>query len=434
MIKHSSCLVSAFLILSLVLSGCVSNTKARQTDPVIQPEQETVTLRFINSWGGSDSKSETLKQLFEQFETENPDIQIVNESLFGEDFLVKLKADFASGNDPDVFGLWPGSDIRSLVAAGKVADITDDLAKDPDWKESFHDNMWDHTTFGGRIYGLPVELIFEALFINVDLFEAYGLDPPANFDELKNVVTVFRDNGIVPIAFNCKSEGTYIYQNMAMMLGGRKIIENPIENSSINKCYLDALYLMKELYDLGAFPEDMFTMTSVERNDLFISKKAAMIVQGSWFVGEFKDVKTVDLVPFPELSENRNAYTSMIYGLGCGTFYMSKKASLNATKKEASIKLLRHLTSRETATLLAEKTGMLSNVRINRYDIDYNRLERKAIYYVDTAKELVGPPDSYLPRNAWENVIVKNLPYVLEGKMEPEALWMEAAMEWQSGK
>lgn len=414
-------LVLALLLIALC-TGC--NGVIPQATPVSVNElQPKVTLRFINSWGGSDSKAGPLNDIFNSFMDANPDIEIVNESLFGDDFLIKLKTDFATGNDPDVFGLWPGSDIMSLVQADKVADLTDILNADPAWKQSFEDAMWYHTTFNDRIYGLPVELIFEGLFVNIDLFERFNVKVPTNFEELKEAVRVFRAHRIIPIAFNCKSEGTYIYQNAAMMMADDNAIENPIADGKINHCYIDAMYLMQELYKLDAFPDDLFTMTSVERNNLFINKKAAMIVQGSWFVSNFSQDMNVDIVPFPELSKSSENYPRMIYGLGCGTFYMSKRASDNPAKQEASIRLLRALTSKDTATLLAEKTGMMSNVKIFDFDIDYNRLTRKGMAIMSVAKKLVGPPDSYLPRSIWESTIVQNFPYMLEGKLSPEELW-----------
>ncbi len=414
--------------LLVFVSGCSSPSLSMPVDSELT-EEPPITLRFMNSWGGSDPKSETLQQIFDLFSNENPEIEIVNESLFGDDFLIQLKTNFASGNDPDVFGLWPGSDIKSLVAAGKVADITDELNQDRAWKSNFDPKMWYHTTFDERIYGLPLELIFEGLFVNTDLFKQFGLKVPGNYEELKAVVTSFKENDIVPIAFNCKAEGTYLYQNIAMMLGGKDAIENPIQDGTIHPCYIQAMDIMRELYQLGAFPEELFTMTSVERNDLFINKKAAMIVQGSWFVSALKDENSVDFVLFPEMITENKTEARMIFGLGCGTFYMSQKAWDEPGKKEASLKLMKYLTSKSSATLLAERTGMLSNVDINQTNIKYNKLAKKGINLTYTTKQLIGPPDSYLPRTVWENIIVKEFPYILENKMTPTELWSRALNE-----
>ena len=419
--------VALFLAFLFIFTGC-DNFESTYINTESVPNKP-ITIRFINSWGGSDPKSEALQSIFNSFTKSNPYINIINESLFGDDFLIKLKTDFASGNDPDVFGLWPGSDIKSLIFAGKVADITNELNKDSEWKDSFDPKMWYHTSFGNRIYGLPLELIFEGMYINTDLFDKYAIEIPQNYEQLKAAVIGFKENNIVPIAFNCKAEGTYIYQNIAMMLGGKEAIENPVVNGSIQPCYIEAMNIMKELYKLGAFPDDLFTMTSVERNDLFINKNAAMIIQGSWFVSALRDDACVDFIEIPKINPGDDEQSRMIYGLGCGTFYMSTKASNDPEQRDASLKLMKYLTSKSSATLLAERTAMLSNVDIDDFNIKYGKLADKGIYLTQKSDQLIGPPDSYLPRSAWENVIVKEFPYMLENKISPEELWEKALKE-----
>jgi len=388
-----------------------------------------ITVRFENSWGGNDSKADTLQTVLDKFMKDNPGVEVKNESMFGDDFLPKIKTDFASGNNPDVFGLWPGSDIRALVKTGKVADLTDILAEDREWKNSFGKDMWGYTTFDGRIYGLPVEIIFECLFINRDLFDKYGVKLPETYEDLKEAVKAFREHNIIPIAYNSLAEGTYIYQNFIAALGGKQAVEHPFEDGGIAGCYVDAMNYVKELYHMGAFPKEAFTLTSNARNNLFKSKQAAMIVQGSWFLGENEIKNTdsnVDIIRFPSVMGGRSDQSAMIYGLGCGVFYMSRTAADDPEKKAVCIKLLKALTSRETAALFAEQTGMLSNVEIDSSKVNYGRLTKKGREMLDTSKELIGPPDSFVDRSVWEDIIVKQFPYVLEEEKSARDLWNEA--------
>jgi len=385
------------------------------------------TLRFISSWGGVDSKAESLKVILAKFEKENPDIIVVNESLFGEDFLPKIKTDFASGNDPDVFGLWPGSDINTLVKAGKVADLTGLLSDDPEWKRSFNSDMWSYTTYNSKIYGLPVEVIFECMFINKDLFMKHNVPIPENFDELKTAVSMFREKKIVPIAFNTYAEGTYLYQNFVAVVGGKTDTEYPFRDGRIKPSHLRTMQYIKELYDLGAFPENCFTMTNNERNILFKEKKAAMIVQGSWFIGEFDaDDYSVDIIPFPYVEGEGVNERAMVYGLGGGSFHLSTAATEDETRYEASVRLLKTLTSPETAAFYAAETGMISAVDIDKYNIQYRRLTIKGKNLIEQANQLVGPLDSFVDRTSWEEDIASQFPYFLSGKITAEEMWDRA--------
>lgn len=418
-----------FVSISVLTGACTQAPSDIQTDDsVSQTGPDTrIRLRFISSWGGVDSKAETLKSVFDQFESDNPEITVTNESLFGEDFLPKIKTDFASGNDPDVFGLWPGSDINTLVKAGKVADLTGLLTDDPEWKRSFKPDMWSYTTYNARIYGLPVEVIFECMYINRDLFNKYNVPIPRTLEEIKAAAPVFREHNIVPIAFNTYAEGTYLYQSLIPIIGGKNDTEFPFSEGRIKPSHLTAMKYIKELYDLGAFPENCFTLTNNERNVMFKQKKAAMIVQGSWFIGEFDaDDLTVDIIPFPYPEGYEDREGTMLYGLGGGSFHMSAAAYEDQEKAGASVKLLKFLTSPETAAVFATETGMISNVNIDDYHIQYRRLTVKGKKMLEDANLLVGPLDSFVDRTSWEEDIALQFPYFLSGNISAEEMWMNA--------
>lgn len=416
-------------LIAVVTGACIKTpvTSSAQGNENTANIDAVTTLRFISSWGGVDSKAETLKNVLKKFERDNPDIMVKNESLFGEDFLPKIKTDFASGYDPEVFGLWPGSDINTLVKAGKVADLTDLLEEDPEWKRGFNPEMWSYTTYNDRIYGLPFEVIFECIFINKDLFAMCSVPIPKDYEELKEAVLIFRENNITPIAFNTYAEGTYLYQNLVAIIGGKQDTENPFENGRIKPSLITAMQYIKELYDLGAFPENCFTMTNNERNMLFKNKKAAMIVQGSWFIGEFPASNlAVDIIPFPSIKGYEDRKDTMVYGLGGGIFHMSTAATEDKEKLEASVRLLKALTSPETAGVFADETGMISNVKTDDKSIRYMRMAVKGKNMVEQSRFLVGPLDHFVDRASWEEDIAKQFPYFLSGKITAEEIWARA--------
>ncbi len=418
-----------FLVSVSILGACSKAPSDSQAPETVNTDVQNAqtTLRFISSWGGVDSKAESLKVILDKFESDNPDIKVVNESLFGEDFLPKIKTDFASGNDPDVFGLWPGSDINTLVKAGKVADLTSLLSDNPEWKRSFNPEMWTYTTYNSKIYGLPLEVIFECMFINNDLFLKYKIPIPNNYNELKTAVLMFKEKKIVPIAFNTYAEGTYLYQNLVAVVGGKNDTEVPFRDGKIKPSHLRTMQYIKELYELGAFPDNCFTMTNNERNTLFKEKKAAMIVQGSWFIGEFDaNDYSVDIIPFPHVEGEGIYKRAMVYGLGGGSFHMSAAATAEETRHEASVRLLRALTSPETAAFYAAETGMISNVNIDEYNIQYRRMTVKGKTLIKQANLLTGPLDSFVDRTSWEEDIALQFPYFLSGKITAEEMWDRA--------
>ncbi len=416
--KRNACLI-VVIICTLLLSACYPFSTL---GPSIKTEetQETITLRFVNSWGGVDSNAQTLQQIFNDFMVENPDIIIQNEALGGGDFLKKLKADFATNNDPDVFGLWPGSDMNALIEAGKVADLTELMAENPEWYASFGDEAWSLCSVDDRIYGLPVEIIYEALFINTEIFDQYDAHAPETFEDLGILARLFSTKGIIPIAYNFEAEGTYLYQNLLAQIGGRDGVVN------VSECYRDAMYRMKDLYNANAFPEDAYRISNNQRNALFLEGQAAMIVQGSWFTRQLYEQgmgHSVDIVPMPRMNEDGDGYT-LVYGLGCGTFFMSQKAWDDPVKREAGIRLLRKLTSPEVSQQLTSGSGFISNIDMSSIAQEESTLYVKGQELIEGASDLAPPPDSIIDRDLWENEIVPGFSDVFDyGDDGIERLW-----------
>ncbi|WP_139905581.1 ABC transporter substrate-binding protein [Clostridium thermarum] len=390
-------------------------------------KNKVVEITFSSSWGGADIRSQALEKVLEEFEKENPDIKVKNRSRGNDDFLYTLKTDFAQGNEPDVFGLWPGSDERKLISSGKVANLSPILDEDMQWKHSFKTEAWDYVTFGDKIYALPLEIIYEGLFINKSLFHRYNIKVPENYEELKNSVKEFRKHNIIPIAFNCTPEGTYLYQNIVMKLGGKEDVENPYASGKISENYIKGMNYMKELYEMKAFPEDVFIIDDKARNNLFLEKKAAMIVQGSWFIGDGAVSsldKDIQLIPFPVFEEGAADKSAIVYGVGNGNFHMSSRAFYSQEKREAAIKLLKYLTTEEVAKVLINSTGSMANLRITD-DSEEVGLILTGRNMVKSSLELVGPPDSFIERTNWENILVKKFPEMLEGNVSPEQIFEE---------
>lgn len=389
----------------------------------IQPESEKVQLRIITSWEGQDSKAIKLQQVLDQFMKENPGIVVNNDSMSGDEFLFTLKTSFASANDPDLFGLWPGSDSKALIYAGKVADLTELLRVDPAWYGQFGKEAWRYNTVEGRIYGIPFEIIYECLFINKDLFDQHHIPIPHTYEELLYAVSEFRRWGIVPIAYNSTAEGTFIYQNIVMKLAGKQRVEEPFDLSgNIHQEFIDGMYIMKELYEAEAFPDNFFVLSDNERDELFLKKKAAMIVQGSWFIGEPKvhpDHQEVEIIPFPVIREGKSDPTALIYGIGSGNYHISQAAWEDVRKREAAVLLLKDLTSQRTAEIFAEQAGFMGNIKLLNPKSS-GRLLKVGESMLEQAKEFIGPVDHYIDRTDWQERLVKQFPLVLEGQLTPE--------------
>lgn len=424
------------ILLSIIMLAVIFTTFMLLTENQYDTQIETLVdyekkedIIFFSSWAGYDTKADAVDMVLADFQKDNENIEVINKSTGGEDFLFSLKADFASGKDPDVFGLWPGSDIELLIDRGKVQSLDETMEADPEWKESLGHLGWDLVTYSGKIYGVPMEVIYEGLFINKDIFDKLNLKEPKTYGELKACVKVLKENGYVPIAYNATPEGSFIYQNIVLSLGGRTDIENPFdENGQIRQCFIDGMYYMKELYDLGAFPEDYLGLSDYERNQLFINKEAGMIVQGSWFIGDNyvnPDAEDVTIIPIPTFDTSKTGPRAITYGLGNGVFHISTSAWNNEAKRDLAVALLKRLTSVEAATRLVNETGTQVNVNLSPDLIDAPKMYYEGRELVQNATDRIGPVDSYIRRSLWEDIIIENFYAIYQEEKSPEEVFDE---------
>lgn len=141
----------------------------------------TIEYWHVNaeSFGGT-----TVKQLVEEFNKANPDIEVVakyNPDMY-KGLTQNLQAAMASGKNPDVVQMG----YSYLNYAGdnlKYVDIQDLINKQaPEDKTYLQDNFLPNilslaTTDGGKQIGLPYSVSVPVLYYNPEIFKQAGLDP-----------------------------------------------------------------------------------------------------------------------------------------------------------------------------------------------------------------------------------------------------------------
>jgi multiple sugar transport system substrate-binding protein len=131
-----------------------------------------------------NTRVQAMNQLIEQFNAENPDIVVVQETFPFDSYQQRVSAAIAAGQGPDVVQLFYG-----YVPAWRRAGYVEPLPQEHiphDWIESYFVPMIEAVKFDGEYYGLPTAVRSLALFYNKDMMREAGLDPenpPATWDE-----------------------------------------------------------------------------------------------------------------------------------------------------------------------------------------------------------------------------------------------------------
>lgn len=202
-----------------------------------------------------DNNSIIIGDIINQWNKNNPNVQIEVESVENEKYKTKLKTAFATNELPDIFYSWGGNFSKPLIDSGKVLAINEYL--DNSVMDELNEGMLSNVTYYDKIYGLPLTFSVGTFYINTQLFEEANIKIPDNYDEFLDVVKAFRQKGITPLLVGEQDKwtGTLYYDILALRDGGIEGCKSALSGNDKSNIYLNAANRLKELIDIEAFDE-----------------------------------------------------------------------------------------------------------------------------------------------------------------------------------
>ena len=386
-------------------------------------------IRILINKNLQDKKSNVYQEIITGYNEHAEDTVIKCDFVSGSDYYSRLRVDFASGNEPEIFVSWPGMTTRELLKQGKIVDLSETLKLDSEWYDSFERSSWKYVTENDTIIGLPLIKTYATLFVNIDVLDSVGIDIPKNYEQLKAAVVTLKEAGIVPIAADISDDGLLIYRYIAALLGGKFNASAVDHNTVPNEYYVKASEYIKELYQLGAFPQNLFSLSETERDYLFLSKKAAFIVQYSDFMGDVYEngtLSTVNIDFFPSFDNTSAGNESILYGVGMDTLFVASDSWETEEKKKQILSVLKHFASKETASYMAKNLGVVPTVKIEKAKTKVeNSAYKKNTELFDTVREYIDFPNYYINEDVLIHV-TDNFPEFLEDGKTINEVWEDA--------
>lgn len=433
-------ILSVLLVMTMFLAACGSNgnsSKGGATNtPSSKPEEtkepskapDPVNLRVFSTFGGTDAAREAFKAAIDEFTAANPHVKVNNDIMSADDdtFRTKVNTDMTSGNEPDLLFYFIGADAAEIIKSGKVVALDEVLDTDPEWKNGFAPAALEFArNADGNTYAIPLTGFFEGLFVNKKIFADNGIELPTNWEKMKTAVTALKAKNIIPLSgpFN---QSHYLIEHFVLGAAGSEG-QNKGLKDGIDPNWELGLSAMKELYDLGAFPEDAATIELGMAANYYSEGLAAMVLEGSWAIGGLSDETKANttVLPFPAIPGGVGTGKDVVGGFGTG-FYMSKAAYDDAAKKDATIALLKHLTSPTTIKSIATANGgtpAAAGVEVE----GASQAVLDGFKMVSEATSINMPIDSKVSPETF-STIRKNIQPVVTGKKSPKEA-LEAARE-----
>ena len=198
----------AMLLAAILLTACGSAPSPTESAPEAKPVEdaivptedaapEPVTIDFwIPAGRGRD---EGVAAVVTAFQAQYPHITVQVNAIPFDEFLSSMQVAYAGDNPPDA-AMLDGVSIPYLAFNGALLPV-DDLITDED-RQDYMTDLIDMVSYDGQAYGLPWAQSAVAMYYNIDMFAAAGIEVPQKLEDAwtwpefkENVAKVQASNG-----------------------------------------------------------------------------------------------------------------------------------------------------------------------------------------------------------------------------------------------
>lgn len=442
--KKRRVLFGTILVALGLFVGCSKQTDVEYTttplpdyNTVLPPSGTTqdrsdnpVNLAVVTSYGASDGYRSFYEDAYEAFEKATGHTVLDTSEMSSEAWKSKVRMDFQTGAEPDVLFFFAGQDADLLVSSDKVVSLEEIRAVYPRYGSNMREELLPTSPVDGKQYVIPVNGYWEGLYVNTVVLEEVGITLPTDdmytWTQFLADCATIAEAGYIPIAAALGEEPHYLFEATVLNNG---LLENHLDiptagASSTAWKWMAALDDIKELYQLGYFPEDTLTATSEEVSTLLLHHEAAFQFQGSWHIQWLKEQGNVDdfQVTYIPLKGFRDPNV-MVGGISMG-YYITRRGWEDPDRQQAAVDFVTAMTTRDVVshfgvsslTALSQKVTLPTTV---------SNVERSAVGMNENATGVVSAVQDGLDTESRE-ALFRHIAEVATGTMGSEEAVMEA--------
>ncbi|WP_270814565.1 ABC transporter substrate-binding protein [Hungatella effluvii] len=381
--------------------------------------EEPVEITLIHGWGTSEPDHTAMRQIYKDFEKENPDIRLNLVSMPSSDEVIRKADDMmAVGSIPDLIFLG-GNGRDTIYRFAKQKDYAVDMMPyikdDPEFAANIAPELLSYwTTPDGQLYTVSdVLLLSGGYWYNAELFQAAGIEKAPEtwaefFDVCQRLETYAHTHQLAVTPIQMNPENT-IYLLDAFLAGK---LSYPVEIDT--DTFLAALDRLKEVSRYSGGPAGNYGYRDVL--ELFNEGKSAMYINGVWGSALIDEDLDVRYSAFPYEGGGKSACVSACLGYIVGN-------TRNEKKMDASIRFVKYMVSETVQKRVIAETQQIPanpNIRLEEYEDEMPR------FCQGTAEVLGSNYIMEVPDNIWSgrqiNLLKENIMDVLDGSCSGEEL------------
>ncbi len=326
---------------------------------------ETVTIEFM---GLKSEVQDVMKEIIADFEALNPDIHV--EYAYNPDGASGLAARISNGTTPDMMNVYPlEAQYRAYLDNGYIIDLAG-----YDFVNNIESSLIELCDYNGQQVGIPFTLSTYGIYYNKDIFAALNLEIPTTLEALIEVAKVCKDAGYDAFTLPMGASQNQITERLLGALDGETHVkfaqvaagELSIEEVPSIKAYAE---LMLALMPLST--EDPLGLDYNGATQDFVTGKAAMRFDGSWFLGSIRAAA-------PDMNVGYFAIPSAVSETPIVPVNVDTTVGISASTKypEACLKFLDYLTQTEVAAKYYAVDGNINMVK----GVEYDKVELMDVY------------------------------------------------------
>jgi raffinose/stachyose/melibiose transport system substrate-binding protein len=310
------------------------------------------------TWRQEDKTQYT--QLFNEFTKKNPDIKVTFQGYENQSYGTVLSTALAAGKGPDVIHIKPYGGTEQFAKSSYLVPLTRETVPE---LANFSEEALASTTLRAdkQVYAVPFASQTLGLFINKEVFDKYGLKAPETWEQFLAVSKTLKEKGVIPLA-----NGTNTAFMVETLTGvfmpnfhGKEFISEAVAGKTTfeDPRYVGALERLLDLRDY--MPTGFGGIDYPTSQQLFVSGRAAMFAGGSYEVANFRRQN-------PNLKMEFHAPPAAKAGAPrLVSLYFDGGYAINAKsdKKDAALKLVRYMATKEFGDKFSELLGNISPIK-----------------------------------------------------------------------
>lgn len=274
-------------------------------------------------------------------------------------YQTNIQQSLQGGDAPAVFTWWTGSQLEELVKNDLVEDLSDQWDSYVD--EGVSDQIKDALSVDGKVYGAPLNVLYNGIFYHTDIFEENNISIPTTFEEFLDVCEKLKSNGITPIGIGNTWQSFCWPQ--AIMGSMDPDLYDEWTNGEVafnDNRVKEIFYTWADMLDKGYFSD-------VQQDQVkdFSGKKVAMMYQATNLLNTLNNEyglssgKDMDAFLMPSVEGTKNTIFYEVAPLVVGK---------NSSNKEAGKEYLKAYYSNDVQQEYADKTGMAATTNVSFSD------------------------------------------------------------------